>query len=347
MIKLIANNFLFIFCVCCLFSCGKDKNIPDVSGVAVDFDIHRFEQDFFALDTTNLEESIAQLYQKHPQFSELFFKSVLPLNRMGVDSIFHKNVNGFLNFPSLKQLNDTTALVFSDMTEIEQELKQAFQFYQYYFPDRKAPDIYTFISEYTYQNFIFDADEGDGVGVGLDMFLGDDYPYRKYVPENPAFSDYLTRTFNKKHLPRKVMMTLIEDLVGQPKGDQLLDLMLHNGKKLYLLDFMLPYETDSIKLEYTQQQVDWLNKNEIELWAYLLSEDLLYSTDRNKIRKLVDPSPGGAGNMPVEAPGRTANWVGWQIIKSYMNRHPETTLQELIDFKDAAKFLTKSRYRPK
>ena len=63
----------------------------------------------------------------------------------------------------------------------------------------------------------------------------------------------------------------------------------------------------------------WCESNELQLWTHFLEEDLLYATNLRDIRKLVDYSPNSPG-MPAEAPGRTANWTGWQIVKAYMKR---------------------------
>ncbi|MFQ5447121.1 MAG: hypothetical protein ACE5FF_09305 [Saprospiraceae bacterium] len=99
-------------------------------------------------------------------------------------------------------------------------------------------------------------------------------------------------------------------------------------------------------MEYSQPQVDWCNQNEENIWAYLISEDLLYSTAWNDFRKLVEYSPNSPG-MPKEAPGRTANWLGWQIVKAYMKRHPGTSLEDLIALKDAQAIMDGSKYKPR
>lgn len=50
--------------------------------------------------------------------------------------------------------------------------------------------------------------------------------------------------------------------------------------------------------------------------------------------------------MPAEAPGRTGSWLGWQIINSYMAKHPETSLPELLRLKDSQALLNQSGYKP-
>ncbi|MGB1216942.1 MAG: gliding motility lipoprotein GldB, partial [Saprospiraceae bacterium] len=117
-------------------------------------------------------------------------------------------------------------------------------------------------------------------------------------------------------------------------------------KKLYLLDKLLPHTPDHIKLGYSADQTEWCEANEFEIWQFLFNEDLLYSTDRRKYMKYVSPSPNSPG-MPEDAPGRTANWIGWQIVKRYMKMNPNASIQDLIDYKDGAKLLTKTSYKGK
>ena len=102
---------------------------------------------------------------------------------------------------------------------------------------------------------------------------------------------------------------------------------------------------DSILLEVTSAQAEWLNANEKDIWAFFLSEDLMYNSDWQKIRKYVEHSPNSPG-MPAEAPGRTGNWIGWKIAKAYLKKNPRTTLPQLLALKDSQAFLNQSGYKP-
>jgi hypothetical protein len=82
------------------------------------------------------------------------------------------------------------------------------------------------------------------------------------------------------------------------------------------------------------------------MWAHFLKEELLYSTDFQKFRKLVDYSPSSPG-MPPEAPGRTANYMGLKIVEAYMRRYPDLGLQGLTELQDAQYILEQSRYKPR
>lgn len=338
---LLFSTFLFTSC-----EDDKGKDIPDVSNIPSDVNIKRFEQDLFNIDTTNMNASLSELKKKYPLFGNIFFNQLLGANDVRIAPQGEEAyIKGFANFPPLQQLYDTTQIVFGDMTDIKAEFDQAFQFFQYYFPNRKVPDLTTFISEYGWAAFIYGE---NSLAIGLDFFLGESYPYAYYNPANPNFSAYLTRSFNKDHLVLKTLTPMVTDpdFLGNPPGNRLLDMMIHNGKKLHILSQLLPYAPDSVIIEYAQKQIDWVEGNEFQMWNHLLNEDLLYSTDMNKTRKLIDYSPHSPG-MPPEAPGRTANWIGWQIVNAYMKRQPDTSLDDLIKTRDAQKILDQSKYKPK
>ncbi len=332
-------------------SCGKDKNIPDVSDIEADVEVRRFERDLFSLDTAHMAQALENLESKYPEFSNIYFGQILGSTDSLIAPEGHPAyVKGFIRYPTVRQLYDTTQIIFGDFSDIRDRYHQAFQFLKYYFPDQPTPDVTTFISEYSVAAFIYGDNQ---LAVGLDLFLGENYPYQKYNPNNTNFSAYLVRTFNKDHLVSKSLQPLIADLIGLPQGNRLLDLMVHNGKELFILDKLLPFAPDSVKLEITSEQVKWLEDNELEMWAYFLKENagfsdqnLLYSSDWQAIRKYVEYSPSSPG-MPEQAPGRTANWLGWKIVEAYMERHPEATMQDLINLKDAQTLLDQSKYRPK
>lgn len=328
-----------------LWGCQSEEQefIPDVSEIESQVDIRRFDQALFQLDTNNTAAGLEKLAETYPQLSEIYFSRIL----RATDPRLAPNgpapyVKGFLQHKPVRNLYDSVQAHYPELSGVETELEQAFRYYQHYFPNEPVPTVSTLITEYAVAAFVYGEND---LGISLDYFLGSSYPYQKLNPKDPAFSAYLTRTFNREHLTSKAIQTLINGLVPPPRQQRLLDLMVHNGKKLYILDKLLPYAPDSIKLEVTGPQVDWLEDNELEMWAFLIKEELLYSTDNRKIRKLVDYSPHSPG-MPDEAPGRTANWVGWQVVRAYMRKHPEATMAELIALEDAQALLDASRYKP-
>jgi hypothetical protein len=340
-----AYLFFFIAALTTFSGCsGEEKrNIPDVSDISADISIRRFERDLFQMDTTQADTAFAKLMAQYPEFGPLFFGELLG----AFDERLAPNgpgeyAAGFVQHPPLQHLYDTTQIVYNDMQPFEESFEQAFRYYQYYFPTAPLPTVTTFLSEFSIAAFIYGEND---LAVSLDFFLGNEFPYRQYGPDNPSFSQYLTRTYTPEHLVSKTLQTLVNDHAGMPSQNRLIDYMVNNGKKLYLLDLLMPYTPDSIKLEITEAQVEWLESNEREMWAFFLKEDLIYSADWSKIRKYVEYSPNSPG-MPPEAPGRTANWIGWQIIKSYFRENPSSTIDDMLRIEDAQELLDRARYKP-
>ncbi|MEE9438747.1 MAG: hypothetical protein V3V14_07075 [Saprospiraceae bacterium] len=340
-------QFGFILLTIMLIACnGDSENTPDVSHVKIDNQYIRFEKELMVLDSNKMAPALMSLLGKYPAFSNLYFNRLLSLDTNNKEA-FKDAMRGFVTNKGIKDLALKVDKEFSDFDQIiKPQITEAFKLMTYYFPSFKAPNVYTYISEYSYQQFLFEDNARDGLGIGLDMFLGGDYPYKEIDPKNDAFSKYITRSFDKAHLPRKIMESLIIDKIGAAQGSRLIDKMIHRGKILYFIEKVLPTSPDSIIMEYTHDQMEWVNKNELKMWAFFFDKNLFYESNGMKINKYINPSPNAPG-MPDDAPGRTANYIGLQIVKAFMKKYPETGFQELINMKDAQKIMDKSRYKPR
>jgi len=63
------------------------------------------------------------------------------------------------------------------------------------------------------------------------------------------------------------------------------------------------------------------------------------------IIRYINASPTTSG-FPLDSPGRTGVWIGWQIVRKYMKNFPETTLSELMQNSDYQQILNDSKYFP-
>ncbi len=335
--KNIQKCFLFIFLSILIHSClgNKGKNIPDVSNIEVDLELERFDKALYSLDTNRLQQEIPAFLEQNKDFSEIYLRimsSSLP--RGASDTAIIENI---LQPEPMRWLQDTCLMVFDDLNKEKEGFEMAFKLMKYYFPERAIPKVVTCVTALNYGAFTI---EEDILGIGLDFYMGKDFPLYKNV-----FPDYIARSMDREHLVFRGMEAIVDDMLGVPKGNRMIDMMMHNGRKIYILDQLLPYTSDAIKMQFTEEQLAWCEEHELEIWKYFLGEDLLYSTDRQKFNKYVNPSPHSPG-MPEKAPGRTANWVAWQIVKTYMKRNPDKTLQDLLILEDAQGLLNKSRYKP-
>jgi hypothetical protein len=123
--------------------------------------------------------------------------------------------------------------------------------------------------------------------------------------------------------------------------------MVYAGKELYLKDILLPEYTDAQKMGYKPEQIAWCEANEAEMWRFFIDNTLLYDTDQKLVPRFINPAPFSKFYLEIdnESPGRTGAWLGWQMVRSYMENN-EVTLQKMLKT-DSKTLFEKSKYKPK
>lgn len=335
--------FLFISAISLLglASCGDEGSDP-----ASQLELVRFDRLLMALDSTDFKNSFDQLEKNYPDFCQIFFMEVLPIpGYVTKNDSFYVRLQDFVNDDRIRDLYDRVQKQYPDFKEEIKAMDQAMEKAKRWFPETENPRVYTFISEFGYQRFIFDDAGQDGLAIGLDLFLEPEFDYSVLESGSNSFSRYLTRTYNKDHLVKKTMDAWLEDKMGLVQGDRLVDHMIYNGIKLNILEDILEVP-DSVLTEYPQEKLEWLENNEKEMWSFYFQNDWFYSTDQYVIKRLIQPAPNSTAlQMPAAAPGQTANYLGWKIVKSYLKRFPESDVEKLLT-DDAQKILEASRFKP-
>jgi hypothetical protein len=127
--------------------------------------------------------------------------------------------------------------------------------------------------------------------------------------------------------------------------DNVLTVILHEGKLRYFEKCMLPELNDTILFGFTADQMKFCRNNERQMWQYLIENDLLFSTDQFVIRKLTGDAPF-TSYFTNESPGMAAIWIGFRIVESCMMNNRDMTLDDLMETKDIQGLLEKARYDP-
>ena len=100
-----------------------------------------------------------------------------------------------------------------------------------------------------------------------------------------------------------------------------------------------------LKSGYSSSQLAWCRTNEKLIWSFFIDNKLLFSFDPNLMNKYVNDGPTTNG-FPKESPGNIGQFIGWQIVRSYMKNHPGVSLQKLMEEKDLIKIYNESQYKP-
>ena len=324
---------LFIFFS--LVACSNSKKTPDVSKIKVELTTQRFEQDFFALDSNHLDAGMQQLYVNYQQFYVDFLQNILASDPQP-DSVL-KNVQLFTN--AYKNIYTVSQSLYADVTPIEKEIKQGLKLMKYYFPDYQLPtQLVTYVGPWDAMFMLSTKNGGSGVfrdgpilGIGLQLFLGSDFSIYKEQAIQEMYPNFISRRFDKKYITTDAMKVLLDDIYPDKSvGKPLIQQMIEAGKRLYILQALVPDVADSITTGYTQQQLDGCFKNEANIWSFFVVNNLLFVNDFNLIKDYLNDAPNTQA-LGDESPGFIGQFVGWQIVKKWIKKNSSVTLQELLN----------------
>lgn len=131
--------------------------------------------------------------------------------------------------------------------------------------------------------------------------------------------------------------------IQQVDRPRLLDYMINAGIRYAFVEAMLPDTPDSLLLRYTEPQMEWCEDHEEELYELLLP--ILYEQNPQVYDRYVNMGPRTKGLDP-NAPSRLGEFIGWQIVRQYLDDHPEVTLLELMATRDYTQLFKAARYKP-
>lgn len=329
---------VLILLVLFLAGCKKDPLDVDVSTIEVKLEFKRLDQDLFALNPAAGQTNPDKLNEKYGDFFVDYCEGVLRIGNPTLEG-FQYSVAQFITDESMKTLYEDVQFEFEDLTSVEQQLTQAFRYFKYHFPDSTIPNIVFNISALNYAIIATHTT----LGIGLDMFLGANYPIYPMV----GLPKYMYDNMRPAQIvPQAMKGWLQATYETDAKRETLLDYMVFEGKLLYVLDAVLRESADSTKIGFSSEAMQWCTEYEARIWAHLVDQELLYTTQYMNINKWINQAPFVAG-IPKDSPGRLGQWVGWQIVRKYMQENPEVTLIELMTEQNSQDILAKSKYKPK
>lgn len=339
-------SIICILLILCIFatSCKKKNKPVDVAKPAlteeqaksaenIEINLLRYEQDLFNIDQFNMAAAFAQMYGKYPD--NIVAKGAWDNPEM------LQSIRGFINDPVIQDIYKETEAQYGDMSDFKKQITPALKLYLTHFPDETIPDFCTLVSGidfnmpqvFGYKNTIF---------ICLDMYLGKDCKFYgqagmpKYIAARCDKKYMATDCFSKalvyKHLPDKTLVTLLDNMVDA-------------GKKMLFTQTMFPNIEQQDILGYSKEQYKWALSHESAVWHRMIEKNLVYDNSDDVVRRMMDEAPF-TRDFGNDSPGRMGVFIGFQIVQSYMETHPGTTLQDLMKMTDSQKFLKESGYKP-
>ena len=305
---------------------------PDISNINVDLDFITLENEFLDIKT---EEELKDFFENHPLIATHFLKP----QEYPDEATFFKTLLMKLKNPHIDSLQMEVNRVFGDGSKLREEFIQAFRHLKYYYPDVTIPKVKTIATGFDQDMYVSDS----LIIVGLDYYLGEGAKFR---PLN--LYQYMLQRYSPEYIVPSAMLiygisprfneTNIEDKT-------ILAEMVTYGKAFYFAKHMMPCTPDSVLIWYTAEEIEGVKENEEIIWAHFVENEIIFDKSHELKRKYIEERPKTyeIGNA---APGRIGTWVGWEIVRAYMARNEEVSLQELMSKSDAHELFRESKYKP-
>lgn len=335
------NSILLALFSFLVVSCGSDRlKDADISKVDIQpVKLLRLEQDVFSTPPDSFMAFSPKMRAKYHSFYNSFIFNIVNHGEER-DSVY-KALKLFVTDKDMNAVYQMVKKAYRDqeVMGMESELTESFKYFKLHFPEQPIPNQFvTFISGFNYPVTTTDST----LGLSLDMYLGSQNPYYQML----QWPKYKVRYLSKEYLLADAMRWWIIHCFDKNEPvNNLLNHMIFHGKIYYALDAVLPFTPDSIKIQYTSKQMDYIAQYKKNLWAHFAEKDRLYKNDLKELSPYVSEGPFTTA-ISKECPPRIATYIGWQIVRAYMEKNPQVSLQQLMKESDAQKILTKSKYKP-
>ncbi|MBD3638692.1 MAG: hypothetical protein HUJ25_15170 [Crocinitomicaceae bacterium] len=321
---------ILIFLSIIFTGCSSDPLDVDVSDIEFSMEFERFEQKMFEVKS---EKEMFELNQELIEIGgELYEFYVYEMLRSG--SVYDDSVGVYLYY---FVTDSVMRMAYEDINsefrnfEMEEELiEDMFKHLKYHLPDAPLPErLITYNSAFNY-GVISTIDQ---IGLGLEMYLG---PYNRIIKEL-GFPIYMKEKMEREYLPVDVAHSwLITNVLDDP-GETFLSNMIYYGKLMYLTDAMMPDQPDHLKVRYTEEEYDFALASEDDVWLFIMDMNWVYSTDMKVQLRFFEEAPTTVGIDG--SPGRLGQFMGWQMVKQYMEKNEDATVADMLAEKNEAKFL--------
>lgn len=246
----------------------------------------------------------------------------------------------FTTDPDWKSVQRAADSVLGDLEPQRKEFEDAFKRLKVLFPDSLTPRIVAFNSGFNYGIFPTDS----VLGVGVEWFIGKDHPVIGYLaPE--SFPQYVKDRMRPEMLvPSAVKGWLLVHYTRDIRAEDLLTNLVETGKVLFLLDALLPGTDPALKFAFSKEQLAWCEAHEYDIWKDLVAKDELYSKKLEDIGRWMNDGPFTNG-LPRESPGHLGEWLGYRMVKAYMEDNPDLSIPQLLALDDPRVIL--KTYKPR
>jgi len=316
--SILKTALLLLILVC---SCRNENKVSEeVSQIEINLAVERFDRAFAKAGP----KDISGLKTDFP----FLFSERMP------DSLIVSRMKDTLQHQLLREVDEE----FGDFNETKREIKRLFRYLKYYDKSFSVPKVITLTNDVDYRYPVIVTDTL--VLVALDNYLGGDHKFYANI------SDYIKLNMSKNQVVVDLAQEYAKNRIFPNKMKNFLEEMIYFGKVLYFKEKVIPFKTDAEKIGYSKEQLEFARLNEEMIWTHFVENEMLFDDDNSLVSRFIADAPFSKFYLGIdnETPGRLGQFIGWQIVRAYMENNDLGLLDMMKT--EPSKIFNESNYKP-
>lgn len=315
--------FVVAVAIFTLTACNRNPLDVDITGTDISVGFVQLDSLLYQTDSSQL----AAVHQRmQTQIPELYDYQIGYCMRIGkvADSAFVNSILTYRKDEMIQQLEGELAKKFARLDDQKTELTTGFKYLKTQVPSALLPKYIVFQNTlFTSSAFSTEAE----LGIGLERYLGADSKTVKMLPADP-FYEWIKEGFDEQFMARDAMASWVMTHLVPEEDGNLAQQIIRYGKILYLTQAAFPDQKPAVILRYSEEDFKWAEDNEYAFWKYLVDQQMLFKTDERNAANFLSEGPFTPG-LPEKGPDRLGQYLGWRMVKNYME-NSNTTFEELL-----------------
>jgi hypothetical protein len=335
-----AAFFCMLFIAVC--GCNDDKPLSKVEiqpeAAQLKASSRSFDNDLFSCDFSQPNHCTDTLHSMYGNFFCGFVEDDLRLAACTSDSV-GRLLAQFVKDPHIAATHRAVETVFpaSKRLQLDEAFTDMVQRWHHYFPDKPIPQIIYYCSAWNRSIATTDSI----IGIALDCYLGPEHEITQQLSPD-MFPGYIKKNMDEQYIVSDAVKGFAAwNMRNLYEEKDLLSELIFYGKIMYVAEALAPALPDSILMSWSTDQWEWARAGEEQVWKTIGNEKTMYRSKPQEINKWFADGPfTSAAGIPQESSPQLGVWMGWNIIRSYMSKYPETPLDVLLNEGDNSKLLS-------
>lgn len=279
------------------------------------------------LAESSLDEMNNEINELENTLGDLFIYELSQNLRSNFNDSSYIALHNFYNQEYIRDLEIEKKTLWDKLPEQEKSIKSGFDYFAHYFGEDLLPDNIFYINKLFSK--INCSDEN--ISIGLENYISPEATVIRSIPEE-EWHQWQRDRMDIKYLDRDVLLSWIQVHLFEEIDGRFAEHIIQAGKILYILNAMFPKESEAFILRYSDEDYKWAYDNEEMIWEYMVREELLFKIDMTTRINFMNEGPKTIG-LPDESPDRIGQFMGYRIVKNFMQKNKTLSLQELLETK--------------